>query len=214
MIIACIKVGTKYGPEYVNRLAVMISHYTTIPMRFLCLTDDPQGIDQCETVPIETNLPGWWAKLVLFKPHAALVGERVVFLDLDTIIVGNADFLLEYNGSFAILRDFYVPTGYGSAIMSIAPGFGQRVWSCFLDDSVNVMRAYQGDQDWIKTMLWPQHVTLWQDIVPGKIVSYKVHCQEGVPVDASIVCFHGVPKPHDLPPHDHLHRVWENVLSY
>ena len=212
MIVACIKVGTKYGPEYVNRLAAMVSHYTTIPLRFLCLTDNPQGIDQCDTISIETDLPGWWAKLVLFKPHPALVGERVVFLDLDTIIVDNADFLLEYTGSFAILRDFYVKVGYGSAVMSIAPGFGSMVWSCFQDDASRIMASYAGDQDWIRHMVWPQQVDLWQDIVPGKIVSYKVHCQQGVPIDARVVCFHGIPKPHELTPTDKLYRVWENVL--
>lgn len=193
MIIVCIKVGQKYGPEYVNRLAAMVARHTTKPHRFLCLTDDPQGVT-CETAPVDTDLPGWWAKLVLFRPHWALACKRVLFLDLDTVIVGNMDFMLEYNGPFAILQDFYRAEGYGSAIMSIAPDFGQDIWQDF---TPAVMQECWGDQNWIERRV--PIAQCWQKLYPGKIVSYKVHCQErGLPADAAVVCFHGEPRPHEV----------------
>lgn len=37
-IIVCIKVGQKYGAEYVNRLAAAVARHTTKPHEFLCLT--------------------------------------------------------------------------------------------------------------------------------------------------------------------------------
>jgi hypothetical protein len=190
--IVCVKVGMKYGPDYVNRLASMVSRQITWPYEFLCLTDDPAGLT-CAYARIGTELPGWWAKLVLFQPHPSLIGKRVVYLDLDTVLVGPSDFLLDYEGDFAILRDFYRVAGYGSAVMSIAPGAGTKVWASFVPSR---MAWYAGDQDWIQDVL--PVADRWQDVAPGKIVSYKVHCQPSVPPDAAVVCFHGSPRPHEV----------------
>jgi len=207
-MIVTVKVGDKYGPEYVNRLARAVLTHTMSGVGFLCLTDDPKGIT-CATAPIETSDPGWWAKLVLFKPHPALAGSRVVFMDLDTVIVGNIDFLFDYDGPFAILRDFYVPTGFGSAIMSIAPGFGRSaIWDAFRYRAQHYIKTMHGDQDLIRCVV--PRADLWQDMFPDKIVSYKVHCTKIVPAGARIVCFHGEPKPHDLPEGHSLRQVWED----
>lgn len=40
----CLKWGTKYGPEYVNRLYESIRRLYHKPHRFLCYTDDPRGL--------------------------------------------------------------------------------------------------------------------------------------------------------------------------
>jgi hypothetical protein len=61
-----------------------------------------------------------------------------------------------------------------------------------------------GDQRYLETCLtlggtWGS-VTFWPDVVPGQIVSYKVHCHGGqYPPGARLVCFHGRPKPWDVP---------------
>ena len=38
--ILCMKWGTKYGPEYVNRLYAMVRRHLSGDFRFVCLTDD------------------------------------------------------------------------------------------------------------------------------------------------------------------------------
>ena len=43
-VILCMKWGTKYGPEYVNRLYAMVRRNLTGDFRFVCLTDDGTGI--------------------------------------------------------------------------------------------------------------------------------------------------------------------------
>jgi len=205
LTVTCVKVGTRYGPEYVNRLASMVARHSTRPHRFLCLTDDPIGVE-CETAYVGTDLPGWWAKLVLFKPHPELVGQRVVFLDLDTVIVGNVDFLLDYRGPFAILQDFYWPKKYGSAIMSIEAGFGQQVWELFKAKEIG---RYPGDQEWIQRHI--SHPDLWQDLAPKKIASYKVDILESGHKGESVICFHGEPKPADLLWDDPIRLAWESA---
>lgn len=190
--VVCVKVGTLYGPEYVNRLAAMIARHTTRPYRFLCLTDDPTGLD-VPWAPIWTDLPGWWAKLVLFRPHPALAGERVLFFDLDTVIVGSIDLLFDYAGPFAILRDFYRPRGYGSALMSIAPEAAPHVWTRFTPEAA---AGLHGDQDWIEAQI--VNGDRWQDLVPGLIGSYKADGLQASPKGFAVCCFHGTPKPHEV----------------
>lgn len=41
----CIKYGTLYGPEYVNRLFAGLKRNSSSPVRMFCMTDDATGID-------------------------------------------------------------------------------------------------------------------------------------------------------------------------
>ena len=42
--VICIKWGTKFGAEYVNRLYRMVQKNLTIPHRFVCFTDNSEGL--------------------------------------------------------------------------------------------------------------------------------------------------------------------------
>ena len=44
--IICMKWGTRYGPEFVNRLYKSIKKHTKRITRLYCLTDDDQNIDK------------------------------------------------------------------------------------------------------------------------------------------------------------------------
>ena len=43
--VICMKWGTRYGVDYVNKLASMIRRNTRRPTRTVCFTDRPQGIE-------------------------------------------------------------------------------------------------------------------------------------------------------------------------
>ncbi|HEY1090992.1 MAG TPA: glycosyltransferase, partial [Burkholderiaceae bacterium] len=43
-VILCMKWGNKYGPEYVNRLYAMVRRHLRGEFRFVCLTDDANGV--------------------------------------------------------------------------------------------------------------------------------------------------------------------------
>ena len=101
--IICMKWGTRYGPEFVNRLFNAIQRHTKRKTRLVCFTDDNEGINpnvQIEPIP-EINLPANliqtpWRKLTMWKaPLADLAGD-VLFLDLDLVITGNLDDLFDY----------------------------------------------------------------------------------------------------------------------
>lgn len=193
-VIACVKTGTQYGPEYVNRLASMVERHTTRPHLFVCLTDNPAGIT-CPTAPIGTDAPTWWGNLILFKPHPVVAGHRVLYVDLDTVIVGNIDPLLDYAGPFAILRDFYRPWGYCGALKGMAPGVAPFAWEAFSKTPQTMMQQFYSDQEYLERMM--PNADRWQDVCPGVNGSYKADHLANGPRDFAVIHFHGRPKPAD-----------------
>lgn len=202
LTVACLKWGDKYGVDYVNILRDMVRRNLTIAHRFVCMTDNPRGL-QCETLPIVPPLPTWWGKVTLFRHH---LPGRILYFDLDTVIVGNIDDFAAYEGPFCVIKPFYRDWGYASGVMSIAPDFGRHVWDAFArDPRAAIARCHReadppwnnGDQRWLELMV-PQ-ADYWQSVLPRQLVSYKVHCGAGVPEGARVVCFHGKPDPHEVP---------------
>lgn len=119
-----------------------------------------------------------------------------LFMDLDTSIVGDISDLLNCARS-TVLRDFYQPSLIGSGLMFWKEEDRAQVWDAFIADPERhikecTTRAKWGDQGFLQQ--FADKLQLWQDNT-SKVVSYKVHCQGGVPHGASIVCFHGKPRP-------------------
>ncbi len=146
---------------------------------------------------IEKGPPNWWAKMQLFEPGRFPAGERVVYFDLDTVIVGRLDGLFDYDGPFAGLRDQWRPGQLGSGVMTWTAGELDHIWrawqaeGCPMDDP-------DGDQGFIS-----KHAPLalrLQDLLPGQMGSWKANFRQdagAIPPDTRIVYFHGQPRPHE-----------------
>jgi hypothetical protein len=213
--VVCVKWGNKYTFDYVNRLYHMIQRHLTLPYRFICLTDDPRGLQSgIEHSPFEEkSLRTWFTKMEIFKPPA-VINDRILFLDLDTVIIRNIDDIARYSGKFAILYDLYLhpkpPVSQGrgwlgSAIMSFDPTYTEFIWTDFSKNLSGHMSRFAGDQQFIGNVFHSRNIQpdIWQDLFPGKFLSYKRHQLEGKdPIKhyprASIVCFHGKPRPHEV----------------
>lgn len=196
--ICCIRAGEVFSPAYVANLKDMVSRNLEdgFPGRFVCFTDRPGDLpDTIETAPLPADLPGWWSKLALFKPGLFPSGERVLFLDLDTVITGPIDDIASYDGGFAILTDFYRPEGMQSSVMSWRAGEQTGIWRSF-EAAGCPMTDPGGDQAWIEKHCCKAWTTRWQTLFPGKFVSYKL--TSGIPDEASVVVFHGKPRPHEV----------------
>ena len=102
--IVCIKHGDKYSPDYVNKLFHMVERNLSLPYRFICLTENPTGLDaEIEVCPILTkNLNDSYIKFVLFEKHLHDITGEVLFLDLDMVIINPIDelFLFEPDAEF------------------------------------------------------------------------------------------------------------------
>ena len=158
--IVCLKWGSKYGPEYVNRLYASVKRNTTLAFTFHCFTDDSTGFNsEINSYPLKYNLTGWWHKLYFFSAEFPLTG-RIVYMDLDTLITGNIDDILGYNEGFVVLRDFYTgiwPTiqgndNVGSGLMSFEAHKHVDLWRDFILEAptISFNLQKQGDQAWIQ----------------------------------------------------------------
>ncbi len=100
--VICMKWGTKYGPEYVNRLYAMVRRHLSGDFRMVCLTDDAQGIRpevDCFPIPPLDLPPGiperGWTKLVSFAADLHGLKGTALFLDVDVVVVGSLDAFFE-----------------------------------------------------------------------------------------------------------------------
>src|SRR5690606_31900955 len=88
---------SKYDATHVNTMQRMVARHYPHPHRFVCVTDDPAGVE-CETWPLWDDLasvpnPTWpdrgpscYRRLKLFaRPSLG----RWVWLDLDAVITGD-----------------------------------------------------------------------------------------------------------------------------
>lgn len=231
--VVCLKWGTKYPAEYVNRLYRMVRKHLTIPFRFVCLTDSDAGIDpgiETRMLEIDPAIKGWWYKLQLFKPQLHDLQGQVLFLDLDVVIVGSINGLFSFEpGRFCIIRDLQAGKVYNSSVFRFDIGSRTDIWNGFEADKAAIMARMHGDQDWISEVVtdavtWP---TEW-------VVSYKKQCnaraansfglpgkflrsrgflktsgEAVIPPGAKIVYFHGKPDPDDVA--DGPYDMWKQA---
>lgn len=181
MLIACVRKGDKYGPEYVLKLQRMVRRHLPpeAGCTFVCLTDKHIPGVLCEN--LTEDLPGWWSKLEVFK-----LGEPTLYFDLDVVITGNLSPVLAWQG-FGIVRDWWLP-GFNSSVMRLN-GDEEYLLRDFRRDLMN--RYHMGDQQWI-TERMPDAKTFPAHWFP----SLKANkCFDAPPDDALAIIFHGEPKP-------------------
>ena len=185
--ILCMKWGTKYGPEYVNRLHSMVRRHLTIPHRFVCLTDNRDGLHaDIETFPIPSlELPAGapergWTKLVSFSPALSAPGGpelkgEVLFLDIDIVIVGNMDGFFQHPGEFLIIRDWQKGDYTGnSSVYRWTAGAHPDVLEYFRANLEAVRKRHRNEQEFLTAHLSAQgKVGYW----PATWCrSFKKHC--------------------------------------
>jgi hypothetical protein len=209
--VICMKWGTVYGPEYVNRLASMVRRQLARPHRFVCFTDDATGVAPgIETRPLppvrrEGTAGRFWNKLGIFSnPLADLTGP-VLWLDLDVVIVDRIDCFFEVPGEFCIIREFENRAGRGggnSSVCRFTAGAHAYILEEFYRDPAGIDARYAGDQDLVSATVKP--LTFW----PAEWCrSFKKHClppfprcyfqRPFIPPGARIIIFHGHPNPPD-----------------
>lgn len=163
--------------------------------RFICFTDDDEPYAEgIEKRALHGNLKGWYNKLYLFNSELFYHGDRIIFFDLDTVIVSGLDEIIKYDGPFATLRDFYRPKGLQSSVIMWENGKADHVWKNYVWMGLPELKG--GDQEFIESYYGYPVADILQDLFPNCFVSYKAHCLGGIPKNAKVVVFHGNPRPH------------------
>lgn len=180
------------------RLLAGVQKHLFLHDRFACLTnEDLPGI---ECIPFEMNWPGWWSKLELFRP--GLFEGQVAYFDLDTMLVRDCCDIFGVERAFASLTNWNHPHRLASGVMtwqasdSLAPIFDRFEFRYASKYALSQERW--GDQGWIQDKLTTFESL--NELYPGRIVSYKYHVRKAgcVPPTASVVAFHGKPRPADI----------------
>lgn len=199
----CVCVGDKYASGYVYALQEAVAKNLSIPHRFRCIT--PRNLPGVETRNPPVPYGNWWSKIGLFAPGVA-TGPSLYF-DLDVVITGSLDYLVEFTRHEFAAPANWARSGHGGIQSSVMAWSGnwpapadkiRGEWPSRELDSDGYMtlggKKFWGDQEYLWDMLGDRWVR-----IPG-VCSYKYHVAPNgvIPADASVVVFHGEPKPIDV----------------
>ena len=161
--LACVMVrghNRRYSPKYILRLREMVSRHTDRPFKMVCLTDEPEimpeGVVGVRVPRTRGTERGWWRKMYLFHPNLPFKG-RVLYLDLDVLVVNDLNPILDFPADFAIAPDSAV-NFQGKDQWSVVKGYQSSVmvWDhkarvrFFKEYDPYVQKRLWGDQDLIK----------------------------------------------------------------
>lgn len=214
--VVCVKWGTGYGPEYVNRLYGMIARHVTPPFRVVCLTDDRTGIRpevECFDLP-ELGCPhpertmGKWRKQVLWGETLPGLDGVALFVDLDSVIVDSIDPYFEIGSD----EDVYVARNWArplqrlgqTSVFRFRVGAHAHLLRDFRADPQGIADKYRFEQHYVTAAVndgvhfwpeaWTRHFRL--HCLPSFPLRYFVPAR--LPPGSRIVTFPGGPNPDDV----------------
>jgi hypothetical protein len=209
------------GNRYVRVLRDMCArHAPGVP--FVCFADREIGYG-VETRILPEGLPGWWGKLYNLKPGQFAHGTRVLALDLDTVIAGPLQPVLDVPLDLPVFikGTWAYATAHRSGVFSIeVTPETQTIWTDFEHNLVRGKPPYfhprmsrrvgfWNDEQWFGFYLQPNRFRGWQDVLPGRVLGYKTDLKSSnqpLEKDVAIVYFDGQPRPHlvEAPWNPHL----------
>lgn len=148
-VVCVLRTGGKVGYDvtWVDKLQRGVQRNLLQPHRFICFSDCAVN---CERIELQTGDYGFWSKMQMFKP--GLLSGPTLYLDLDTVICGNIDSIIEriqnqsfvmwiesdknihssafmyWQGDHSNLWDTFVskPLRYWQSLYSIPPLYGDQ----------------------------------------------------------------------------------------
>lgn len=169
--IVCMKWGTRYGSDYVNRLLSMILRHTSRPTKLVCFTDDPTGIDQAvETYPLpHIILPQakqWrpWRKISLWQEGLPGLSGEVLYIDLDVVITGNLDDFFDFKpGHYCVARNWTQPKDRigNTSVYRFPVGEHSYLYERMMRDGDEIIATYDNSQTFISREI--KDMEFWPD---------------------------------------------------
>jgi len=209
-----------FNAKSVNVLRNMVARNLQMIHRFTCITDDPTGIDpDIRIIPLwdtYANIPSpsgprnpsCYRRLKMFAPEAKeLIGERIVSMDLDTVVTGDLTPLFDRQDDFIIWGGQSAQPAargrpwcwYNGSFMMLRAGAREQVWSRFnpvtSPREAHAANARGSDQGWITHCLGTGE-KVWTE--RDGIYSFRNHVLPGkgrLPPGARLIAFHGAHDP-------------------
>ncbi len=209
--VICMKWGNKFGPDYVNRLYKSVKNNLSIPHRFICFTDNTDGlVSGIETFPLpkinfSNNGPErGWRKISVFNKILGNLQGRALFLDIDIVITNKIDDFFNLPGEFFIIKDWDFKRIIGnSSVFRFNIGKYADILQYFENNFEAIKKRFRNEQAYLSYAMndkgvlnyWPKN---W-------CVSFKRHCMKYFPLnyfmepklprETKILIFHGHPNP-------------------
>ena len=238
--IICIKWGTHYGPRYVNVLHGMIARNISGPFKLYCFTDDATGVRPevtCLPLPelgctIPPEIPGKWRKTALWGSELSGLKGVALFVDLDSVILGNIDDYFTYGSPDDVItaRNWAHPLERRGQTSVFRFTIGQHAY--MLDnlraDTEGISRKYVWEQLYV-TRCVRGGIKFWPE---GWTKHFRLHClpvwplryfkDAPFPQNAKIVTFPGGPNPPEViegiwhpgdvrrTPLEHIRHAWSH----
>jgi hypothetical protein len=212
--------GALYPPGYVNILHSAVKRHLSKPFRFVCLTNEPAGLDpgiECFPIPDLGYADyhwrsGAWPKLSVFLSDLYGLKGRALFIDLDSVILDSLEPFFDLEGEFIAIgggpnwrRGVANPKPeLASGVFAFDLGSQPQVVEIFQKNPADAFETYRLEQNFLEAT-----VTSWKPWPDGWILSFKRHLRRPAFVDlflphrkpapgTKIVAFHGDPRPIDV----------------
>lgn len=200
--------GSKYGHEYISRLAAGL--HRNLKQAHILHIASPE----IEDLPL-TEIPGCFCRLRMFdcawqERWGIEPGDRLVQIDVDTIITGNLDALFDREEDFVIMQGgSYQPCPYDGALWMQRAYTNEEVWTGFnLNEAAKTQyHEFPDDQGWLASQL--PDAAGWQ--CGDEVFVYK---KPGWPKDdklperAKLVTFAGKRRPDQITHLDWIAKNW------
>ena len=218
---ACVIHGDVYSWRYVDTLYSMLSRNLSRKIRMHVYTEQHREVPPHMIKHVLTEWPGihgskksWWYKMQLF--NTAHHSGPLLYLDLDTVIVNNLDWITQLGLSHLwTIRDFktiWNPKfqGINSSVIYWHTEKYAKIWTEFAEQDIPRLCArYHGDQNYLSAMLKPNQRRFfpekqaiswrWQALDGGMDPYKRTYKHQGLGTqfgpETSLLIFHGQPKP-------------------
>jgi hypothetical protein len=204
----------RYTAEHVNIWAAMLRRNITVPHRLVCVTDIPEGINDCvEVVPLpwfpRVDNPHWpehlgkpqcYRRLDMYRKGAEdTYGKRTLMLDLDVVIAQNIDDIVTYAGDVMFMRSQSGDRMYNGSLQFVKAGKRAKVFDEFsVENAQKASKRYVGsDQAWLHDALGVYEPTIGDE---HGVYFYRRRMKQ-VPENARVLFFPGAVKPWHLDKH-------------
>jgi hypothetical protein len=214
--VVCVKWGTMYGADYVNRLYAMVARHLSPPFRLVCLSDTADGLRReveyfalpelgCEH-PKRTM--GKWRKQVLWGREVPGLSGVALFIDLDSVIVGPLDDYFSYGSpeDVIVARNWAKPMQRlgQTSVFRWPVGANAHILDDFRADPQAIADRHQFEQHYVThavkggVKFWPEQWTRHFRLhcLPRFPMRYWVPAR--LPAASRIVTFPGGPNPDDV----------------
>lgn len=210
----------RFRAWHVNRMAAMFRRHLRQPHDFVCVTDDPSGLDdQVRAValwpdyaqvpnPHGPREPACYRRLKLYSAEAAeLVGERILAIDLDMVLTGDLTPIVDRPEPVVLLATEAANIPVNGSLQLITPGAAEEVWSSFDPETSPKLSRRSGcfgsDQGWLAWHLLhgclKDRAGVWRSGPGQPIVFFGEHMRRNspsrLPDGTRLVSFHGRGEP-------------------